>query len=953
MLAADADAASTRRHRAQRRGGRAGATTWPSEAERRGEPPSVALARALALEPRRDLAPAARALAAAGRGSRWQSSRSSRARSARSQRRSRGAPRPLLAGDPRAGLALLERAPAEAGLLGHRRHRRPRRAAVRRRSLWRPLATGARCALLDGLARRRLAPLDARGTVTRRKATASTPSAGALVRRRRRPRRFCSRWTRAGGRWPTRPTSSTRVPPRREAQRQRARRRRPRRRIREVAHLRERSLDPDLLGRARRGRRAVLRAARARRRARRRSRRRATTALRPSGSPAARSAELRRLTALRPTHGEAARRASPRAGRRGRAWHGSAAHCSASTHRGAMLAEAVAVQSAAPGRSRRSAPSAAARTCSAVRTPPSRPPCASGRRAIAGSTPWPCSSGLVPAAVAALASAAERVERRLARAAERARSERARARAGEPAACGDGSSGARRSEVELQRDARTGSERASRRSRSSWRTPRSAEATEADAVPRRPTRPADPSRPSRSSATSRRGAALASRIDRLERAARQLGAVNPLAKEEYEEEKERLDELATQRTRSRRLPRGDRRLLRDELAATVAAPLRRDLRDGRRGTSRRSRRRCSPAARAVLRLVEADDDGGGDGGARAGSRSSSRSPAGKQITRLTLLSGGEKALGAISFLFALFLAKPCPFYLLDEVEAALDDANVDPLRRAAPPLPDQAQFIVITHQKRTMEAADVLYGVTMGDDGVSRSSRGGFRAERREAFRPAATSDRLASEMFTDLVRRGDSRARRPARSDGGPVPAPARDPRRTSRRALTAADRAGRVRPGDDDVWEQASRRRCMPRRRRRAGDGRDRRPAGAAAADGGLRQTSARRCATAARELLSGAGRGPRPLGEPPTVVLVVGVNGTGKTTTVGKLARAPPASTAERCSSAPRDTFRAAADEQLETWAERAGADFVGSAARAATPPPSRSTPSTPARPAVATS
>jgi chromosome segregation protein len=94
-------------------------------------------------------------------------------------------------------------------------------------------------------------------------------------------------------------------------------------------------------------------------------------------------------------------------------------------------------------------------------------------------------------------------------------------------------------------------------------------------------------------------------------------------------------------------------------------------------------------------------------------------PAGKRVTRLSLLSGGEKALGAIAFLFALFLARPCPFYLLDEVEAALDDTNIGRfvglLRRYA----DQAQFIVVTHQKRTMEAADVLYGVTMGDDGVS------------------------------------------------------------------------------------------------------------------------------------------------------------------------------------------------------------------------------------------
>ena len=94
-------------------------------------------------------------------------------------------------------------------------------------------------------------------------------------------------------------------------------------------------------------------------------------------------------------------------------------------------------------------------------------------------------------------------------------------------------------------------------------------------------------------------------------------------------------------------------------------------------------------------------------------------PAGKKVTRLSLLSGGEKALGAISFLFALFLARPHPFYLLDEVEAALDDANigrfVELLRRYS----ERAQFIVITHQKKTMEAADVLYGVTMGADGVS------------------------------------------------------------------------------------------------------------------------------------------------------------------------------------------------------------------------------------------
>ena len=94
-------------------------------------------------------------------------------------------------------------------------------------------------------------------------------------------------------------------------------------------------------------------------------------------------------------------------------------------------------------------------------------------------------------------------------------------------------------------------------------------------------------------------------------------------------------------------------------------------------------------------------------------------PAGKRVTRLSLLSGGEKALGAISFLFALFLARPCPFYLLDEVEAALDDTNIGRFVELLRSYADRAQFVVITHQKRTMEAADVLYGVTMGGDGVS------------------------------------------------------------------------------------------------------------------------------------------------------------------------------------------------------------------------------------------
>ena len=95
-------------------------------------------------------------------------------------------------------------------------------------------------------------------------------------------------------------------------------------------------------------------------------------------------------------------------------------------------------------------------------------------------------------------------------------------------------------------------------------------------------------------------------------------------------------------------------------------------------------------------------------------------PAGKRIEALSLLSGGEKALTAIAFLFSLLLTKPSPFYLLDEVEAALDDANIERFLDLLRAYQDQAQFIVVTHQRRTMEVADVLYGVTMAGDGESR-----------------------------------------------------------------------------------------------------------------------------------------------------------------------------------------------------------------------------------------
>jgi chromosome segregation protein len=95
-------------------------------------------------------------------------------------------------------------------------------------------------------------------------------------------------------------------------------------------------------------------------------------------------------------------------------------------------------------------------------------------------------------------------------------------------------------------------------------------------------------------------------------------------------------------------------------------------------------------------------------------------PAGKNVRRLSLLSGGERSLVALAFLFAVFRSRPSPFYLLDEVEAALDDVNLHRFLDLLAEFRQEAQLVVVTHQKRTMEAADCLYGVTMQAGGSSR-----------------------------------------------------------------------------------------------------------------------------------------------------------------------------------------------------------------------------------------
>jgi chromosome segregation protein len=113
-------------------------------------------------------------------------------------------------------------------------------------------------------------------------------------------------------------------------------------------------------------------------------------------------------------------------------------------------------------------------------------------------------------------------------------------------------------------------------------------------------------------------------------------------------------------------------------------------------------------------------------------------PSGKSMKRLTLLSGGEKSMTALAFLFAVFLARPCPFYILDEVEAALDDLNLDRFLALLRRYSGRAQFIVITHQKRTMEAADWLFGVSMGGNGVSKVLSRRLPAEQAQVAEVAA-----------------------------------------------------------------------------------------------------------------------------------------------------------------------------------------------------------------------
>ncbi|BBE23047.1 hypothetical protein MN0502_19300 [Arthrobacter sp. MN05-02] len=200
------------------------------------------------------------------------------------------------------------------------------------------------------------------------------------------------------------------------------------------------------------------------------------------------------------------------------------------------------------------------------------------------------------------------------------------------------------------------------------------------------------------------------RLKRAERDLAALGKVNPLALEEFAALEERHQFLSTQLA---------------DLKAT-----RKDLLDIIREVDERVEQVFTAAYRDTAEQFErvfATLFPGGEGRLvltdpsdmlTTGIEVEAR-PAGKKIKRLSLLSGGERSLTAVALLVAIFKARPSPFYVMDEVEAALDDTNLGRLITIFRELRESSQLIIITHQKRTMEVADALYGVTMRGDGVS------------------------------------------------------------------------------------------------------------------------------------------------------------------------------------------------------------------------------------------
>ncbi|WP_151525168.1 chromosome segregation protein SMC [Serinicoccus kebangsaanensis] len=200
------------------------------------------------------------------------------------------------------------------------------------------------------------------------------------------------------------------------------------------------------------------------------------------------------------------------------------------------------------------------------------------------------------------------------------------------------------------------------------------------------------------------------RLRKAERALTQLGKVNPLALEEFAALEERHTFLTEQ---VEDLRRSKEDLL--EIVRSVDERVERVFTEAFHDTAEQFERvfaRLFPGGEGRITLTDPDNM------LTTGIEVEARPP-GKKIKRLSLLSGGERSLTAVALLVAIFKARPSPFYIMDEVEAALDDTNLGRLITLFEELRDSSQLIVITHQKRTMEIADALYGVSMRGDGVT------------------------------------------------------------------------------------------------------------------------------------------------------------------------------------------------------------------------------------------
>jgi chromosome segregation protein len=249
-------------------------------------------------------------------------------------------------------------------------------------------------------------------------------------------------------------------------------------------------------------------------------------------------------------------------------------------------------------------------------------------------------------------------------------------------------------------------------------------------------------------------AAVEASIERLIRRREQLGPVNPLAEGEYDAAKQHVAELESQREDLEQALDELGKLIRQTDREITAAFEETFKAAGENfgeliehmfpGGSGRLRMVEAPKPERVLGGADpASMDGTGSPDAEADAAAEEEdgeseeerdpaetagveievTPAGKATRRLSLLSGGEKSLVALAFVFSVFLARPSPFYILDEVEAALDDANIDRFLQLVRRFSDRAQFVIVTHQKRTMDAADVLYGVSMKDGATKVISR--------------------------------------------------------------------------------------------------------------------------------------------------------------------------------------------------------------------------------------